>query len=193
MVEQNSNKRRQFLSGLMKLLVFIGFVFLSIPFISSFSTDDIDNKQNSKSHWVIEKSILELTAGQVVRLSWSGGQVWVYARTDDDIVKLEKNSSDLRDVLSQQSDQPENMKNNFRSANKQFFIFIPQENKKGCQVSVNKEGDNTLFTEPCFQAQYDAAGRILKNTGHKEQQNLSVPNHVIEDGILKIGVWMPKI
>ena len=185
--------RRQILSGLMKLLFLIGFIFLSIPFISSFSTSEIDEKQKNTTRWIITLPISDLIESEVKPLSWSGGVVWVYARSEKEIQFLKNKNNLLRDVMSLNSDQPNSMKNNFRSANERYFVFIPQENKKGCQVSLNKESENVVFTEPCFNANYDAAGRILKKSGHKEQQNLSVPEHIIEDSILKIGIWMPKI
>ncbi|MCW9031324.1 MAG: hypothetical protein OQK58_07545 [Gammaproteobacteria bacterium] len=193
MSESSSLKRRQFLSGLMKLLVFIGLVFVSIPFISSFSSNDISDKQAEPSHWIIKYPLAELVYGQVTVLNWSAGNVWVYARTAKDIKALQnKNAVLLRDALSKYSDQPENLQNNVRSMNENFFVFIPNENKRNCQVSLTDSEENVVFSEPCFNAKYDAAGRIFKNTGHKDQQNLAVPEHVIEDGILKVGVWIPK-
>lgn len=186
-------KRRQVLSGLMKLLFFIGFIFLSIPFISTFSSSDINEKQKSSARWVITQSVAELVEGEVKSLSWSGGLVWVYARNENDIQSLKNINNLLKDASSLNSDQPESLKNDFRSVDKKYFIFIPQENKRNCQVRLNRSDESILFTEPCFNAKYDAAGRIFKNSGHKEQQNLIVPKHVIEDGILKVGIWMPKI
>lgn len=188
-----SNKRRQFLSGLMKLLVFIGFVFLSIPFISSFSSNEIDEKQTALSNWVITVPIADLIEGEVKALSWSGGLVWVYTRTEKDRLSLKNNKVALRDGLSENSDQPKNMKGRYRSASEKFFVFIPQENKRNCQVRLHDSSETAVFTEPCFTASFDSAGRIHQNTGHKDQQNLAVPEHVIEEGVLKIGIWMPKI
>ena len=192
-ISPSSIRRRQILSGLMKLLVFIGLVFISIPFISHFSTNSIDEKQSSSSRWVITQAISDLVPGEVKALNWSGGLVWVYARTETDVQLLNNPASSLRDVNSSKSDQPEAMNNNMRSASENIFVFIPQENKRNCQVSLISEHDKVRFTEPCYGAKYDAAGRIFENSGHKEQQNLSVPKHIIEDGILKIGIWMPKI
>jgi len=188
-----STKRRQILSGLMKLLVFIGFVFLSIPFISSFSSSSIDEKQAATSHWIITLSITDLITGEVKALPWAGGLVWVYTRTESDIQSLKNINSSLRDAYSEKSDQPGQMKNNFRSADEKFFVFIPQENKRNCQISLNDERETVIFTEPCFSAKYDAAGRIFESSGHKEQKNLAVPEHIVEDGVLKVGIWMPKI
>ena len=188
----SSIKRRQILSGLVKLLFFIGFIFLSIPFMSSFTTSEIDEKQNAKSHWVITFPVTELVESEVKKLSWAGGLVWVYARTEKDIELLKTNKTYLTDRDSDNSFQPENMKSSFRSANEKYFIFIPQENKRNCQVRLKDEREKAIFTEPCFSAEYDAAGRILQGTGHKAQTNLSVPKHVIENEILKIGIWTPK-
>lgn len=193
MPSASSIKRRQFLSGLMKLLAFIGLVFLSIPFMSSFTTEDIAEKQTATSHWVITHALTDLTQGKINALPWSGGLVWVYKRTDSDIKLLKDNKVLLRDSSSEQSDQPENMKNSFRSASENYFVFIPLENKRSCQVRLNNERDIIIFTEPCFGAKYDAAGRILENTGHEQQQNLAVPEHIIEGGVLKIGIWRPKV
>ena len=188
-----SNKRREILSGLMKLLVFIGFIFLSIPFISTFTSSDIEEKQKSSTRWVITSPVSELVEGEIKQFSWSGGLVWIYVRNTEDIQSLKNINNLLRDRLSTKSDQPDDLKNNFRSSNEKYFVFIPQENKKGCQVSLNKENKNTVFSEPCFNAKYDSAGRIFKNSGHMQQTNLAVPEHVVEDGILKVGIWIPKI
>lgn len=193
MSELSSAKRRQILSGLMKLLVFIGFVFLSIPFISSFSSNSIEEKTANSSNWILTVPINELEKNKVKPLNWSGGAVWVYTRNAQDIQSLKASGDLLRDTSSIKSDQPESMNNNFRSANEKYFVFIPQENKKGCQVRFNKSDDKVIFTEPCFNARYDAAGRIFKNSGHQSQHNLAVPEHVVEEGVLKIGVWMPKL
>lgn len=194
-LDPSSVKRRKILSGLMKLLVFIGLIFISIPFFSSFSSKSIDDKQDAKSQWVITLAVTELDEGEIKSLSWSGRPVWVYKRTEKDIQLLNEQDSSLRDAASDKSDQPDNMKNKIRSAHQKYFVFIPNENKKACQVSLNTEQEKVRFTEPCYGAKYDAAGRIFENSGHndKTQQNLAVPEHVIEDGILKIGIWMPKI
>jgi ubiquinol-cytochrome c reductase iron-sulfur subunit len=195
MSDSSSIKRRKILSGLMKLLVFIGFIFISIPFFSSFSSNLIDEKQKNSSRWIITLPVIDLVEGEVKSFPWSGGLVWVYARTEKDVQLLNERDSSLRDPVSAKSDQPEEMKNIMRSAHKRFFVFIPNENKRSCQVSLNAGQVKVRFTEPCYGAKYDAAGRIFENSGHKDktQQNLAVPEHVIEDGILKIGVWMPKI
>jgi len=185
--------RRQVLSGLMKLLVFVGLIFISIPFISSFSSSSIDEKQTATSHWVISIPVSELVVGEIKTLPWAGGLFWVYPRTKKDIKSLAKRDTLLRDKDSANSDQPDSMKSRYRSANENFFVFIPQESKRGCQVSLVSDAEPVLFIEPCFNGKFDAAGRVFADSGDKEQRNLAVPKHTVEDGVLKIGAWMPKI
>jgi|GEM_PF-2122151 len=189
----SSLKRRQLLAGLMKLLVLIGLGFMAVPLISSFSTNSIDEKKSAASRWVITVPVAELVEGEVKELDWAGGHVWVYSRTVADINVLNSPALSLRDIHSEKSDQPETMKTAQRSESPQYFVFIPRENKRNCQVSLVKADDKVRFTEPCYGAKYDAAGRVFKESGHPEQQNLAVPVHAIEDGMLKIGIWMPKI
>ncbi len=185
--------RRQVLSGLMKLLVFVGLIFISIPFISSFSSSSIDEKQASKNNWVITLPVTELVAGEIKKLPWAGGVFWIYSRTKTDIKSLAKLDTLLRDKDSANSDQPDSMKSRYRSANENYFVFIPQESKRGCQVSLVSDAEPVLFTEPCFNGKFDAAGRVFADSGNKEQLNLAVPKHSVEDGVLKIAAWIPKI
>ena len=192
-VSSSSLKRRKLLSGLMKLLVLIGLGFISIPLISSFSGNSINEKKSATSRWVITLPVSELIEGKIKTLDWAGGHVWVYSRSRADIQSLEQIDSLLRDTNSDNSDQPEALKTRQRSFKPQYFVFIPRENKRSCQVSLVSDDENVRFTEPCYGAKFDAAGRIFKDSGHPEQQNLPVPGHVVEDGVLKIAVWMPKL
>ncbi|MFK5914527.1 MAG: hypothetical protein QM484_09135 [Woeseiaceae bacterium] len=189
----SSISRRKILSGLMKLLFFIGFIFLTIPFISTFTTNELSEKKNSSTHWIIETPVADLAAGELSTFHWSGGLVWVYARTSKEIEALKTQQYLLHDAMSMKSDQPDSMRTNLRSSDEKYFVFIPHENKRSCQVSLKQEPDQTLFSEPCFNSKYDVAGRRFKNSGHQAQQNLSVPKHIIENGILKVAVWLPKI
>ncbi|MDH5601664.1 MAG: hypothetical protein OEY78_10210 [Gammaproteobacteria bacterium] len=190
---QSSLKRRQLLAGLMKMLVLIGLGFFSYALISSFSSNSLDEKKSSNSRWVMSVPVSELVEGKIKTLAWAGGHAWVYFRTSADIQSLNKPEMILRDARSDKSDQPEALKTRQRSMNPRYFVFIPRENKRNCQVSLLKSDEKGRFTEPCYGAKYDAAGRIMKDSGHHEQQNLAVPEHMIENGILKIGIWMPKI
>ena len=189
----DSLQRRKILSGLMKLLVLTGLIFVSVPFIASFSSTSTENKSSANEGWILTFPLDGLTAGEVKTLSWRGGEVWVYHRTEKEQGALIQHHL-LRDALSDKSDQPASMKNDFRSASEKYFVFIPLENKRGCQVRLDRDsGDDSIFAEPCYGARYDAAGRILQNSGQPDQLNLPVPKYIIEDGSLKVAAWTPKI
>ena len=181
----SSSQRRRMLVGLFKLLVLLGVIFLMIPFIASLSSGE--DKTSPASRWIIEFPLGELKAGQLQRLQWQGRDVWVYARQQKEIAVLQAKQAQLRDAGSRHSTQPPGLENPFRSVSKDYFVFIPQENRRGCQVALAEENSEVRFTEPCYGARYDAAGRIYKNSGDAEQQNLRVPEYIIENGILKIA------
>lgn len=182
-------KRRLLLSRVIKLLVIIGFVFLLTPFLLSLSPDSNDNKQNKSVHWVVNLPVADLDVGKIKKVSWSGGVVWVYARSTADLESLKDRDELLKDSLSEESDQPDKMKTQYRSADKSYFVFIPLENIRSCQVRLITDAISPRFTEPCYGSTYDAAGRIFSKRSHSKQLNLAVPNHIIEEGVLKIGNW----
>ena len=181
----SSSQRRRMLVGLFKLLVLLGAIFLMVPFVASLSSGE--DKTTPVSRWIIEFPLGELQTGQLKRLQWQGRDIWVYARRTAEIALLKHNQEQLRDPRSLHSKQPQGLENSFRSVSKDYFVFIPHENRRGCQVALAEEDTEVRFTEPCYGAQYDAAGRIRKNSGHPEQQNLSVPEYIIERGVLKIA------
>lgn len=188
-------KRRRLLSGLMKLLVFIAFIFVSVPFLSSLSSGSKESKNQSTTHWIASVPVIELTEGLVKSLSWSGGVIWIYSRTEQDIkTLLSLDKAKLRDALSERSEQPNHLKHTFRSVDPKYFVFIPHESLRACQVSLSDErSEGVIFTEPCYRAEFDAAGRVFKSSGHKAQTNLPVPEHAIENGELKVAVWTAKL
>lgn len=162
------------------------------PFLLSLTVFTDDSEKDNTTKWIVSIPIKNLPSGKIEALSWKGGLFWVYKRTDKDIKSLSEVYPLVRDAASVESDQPINMTNNNRSANELFFVFVPIESKRGCQIRLYDEEPGIKFTEPCFGSKYDAAGRIYKNSGHKDQKNLSVPMHVIENGMLKIGVWIKR-
>lgn len=187
-----SPSRRLFLSRLLKLLVLISFVIILIPFLSSLSTNPTTEENKPATQWVATLQVNSILPGEVKSLSWSGGIFWVYKRTEKDIELLKTSKLPLRDPASENSDQPKDMMNEYRSFDKSLFVFVPLENKRGCQVRLYDGIGGIRFTEPCYAAEYDSAGHIVDNSGHEAQKNLSVPKHIIEEGMLKIGVWVKK-
>ncbi len=185
-----SVQRRRWLTGAFKLLLLIGLGLLAIPFLGSLSSGKNDTTKQKTDRWVLQLDISTIAAGQLHALHWQGRDVWVYHRYPDDISALQHNTTLLRDAMSQHSHQPEGMATATRSFDPRYFVFVPQENKRGCQVSLAEDTDNGVrFTEPCYGAKYDAAGRIFTHSGHAEQRNLMVPVHKLENGKLYIAAF----
>ena len=195
MSKLNQINKRLLLVRLYKLFLLISFLGLLTPFLLSLTVFTSDSEKEVVNKWVVSVPVKNLSSGKIHALPWSGGLYWVYKRTDEDISSLkaindQPGNSELRDASSEFSDQPVNMANNFRSANEYYFVFVPLETKRSCQVRLVDDEPDVKFTEPCFGSQYDAAGRVFKESGHQDQKNLSVPMHKIENGVLKIAVWV---
>jgi len=195
--ETNQFNKRLLLVRLYKLFLLICFLGLLSPFLLSLTVFIGDSEEEIINKWVVSVPLINLSSGKIHELPWSGGLYWVYKRTDKDISSLkgihsQHSNSSLRDAASKYSDQPVNMANNSRSANEYYFVFVPLESKRACQVRLYDDEPNIKFIEPCFGSKYDAAGRVFKESGHKDQKNLSVPMHKIENGILKIAVWIKQ-
>jgi len=191
----NQINKRLLLVRLYKLFLLISFLGLLTPFLLSLTVFTGNSEKEVVNKWVVSVPVKNLSSGKIHALPWSGGLYWVYKRTDEDISSLkaindQPGNSELRDASSEFSDQPVNMANNFRSANEYYFVFVPLETKRSCQVRLVDDEPDVKFTEPCFGSQYDAAGRVFKESGHQDQKNLSVPMHKIENGVLKIAVWV---
>ena len=195
MSKLNQINKRLLLVRLYKLFLLISFLGLLTPFLLSLTVFTGNSEKEVVNKWVVSVPVKNLSSGKIHALPWSGGLYWVYKRTDEDISSLkaindQPGNSELRDASSEFSDQPVNMANNFRSANEYYFVFVPLETKRSCQVRLVDDEPDVKFTEPCFGSQYDAAGRVFKESGHQDQKNLSVPMHKIENGVLKIAVWV---
>jgi len=191
----NQINKRLLLVRLYKLFLLISFLGLLTPFLLSLTVFTSDSEEEVVNKWIVSVPLKNLSSGKIHELPWNGGLYWVYKRTVKDISSLkgidsEPSNFQLRDAASQYSDQPVNMANNFRSASEYYFVFVPLETKRACQVRLVDDEPDIKFIEPCFGSKYDVAGRVLKESGHKDQKNLSVPMHKIENGVLKIAVWI---
>ena len=166
--------RRTYLTLAVKLLFLLGLILLSIPFFASLqSPQQADGRQNSP--WHVEVGLQDIAAGTIKKVNWPAGEVWIYRRTLLDLQHLARPVSGLRDPDSRASEQPASCQNNLRSLSETYFVFIPNETRRGCLV--NWDEAQQQFVEPCHGARFDAAGRIYGKSGHPRQQNLRVPNY----------------
>lgn len=172
-----SNPRRLYLKVTLKLLLLTGLGLAAIPFIVSLR--HVGSNPDTGNPWVVEVDLSGLEAGRIHAVPWPGGEVWIHSRTRQDIRYLQTVASDaLRDPDSQQSDQPAAVITGYRSLRPEYFVFLPRESRRGCQVQqIELPAGVTGYTEACYRARFDNAGRIFKHTGQPDQHNLAVPPH----------------
>jgi ubiquinol-cytochrome c reductase iron-sulfur subunit len=180
------SSRRLYLSVTLKFLLLLGFGVLVYPFIASLRTSNDANREvGSDIRPGIEVGLGQLAVSQIKRLEAYGRPVWILRRDPADVARLETTGPELRDADSRHSQQPEAARNAYRSLLPEFFVFSPLETKRQCQVRWQAKRSERgavsagEFTEPCYQARFDMAGRILKNTGEPTQQNLPVPEYEV--------------
>jgi ubiquinol-cytochrome c reductase iron-sulfur subunit len=167
--------RRLYLSVLLKLLIIVGLLGAAIPFIASLlQGTDVPQRENP---WRVEIDLADMAPGQIKRLNWPGGEVWIYQRSPEEVKLLQFTSTDfLRDSESIASNQPLAMRNSLRSLHASYFVFLPRETRRGCRVHlIELDSGRPGFTEPCYNGRYDSAGRIFRDSGDPEQRNLPVP------------------
>lgn len=170
--------RRARLRGLTKLLVLMGLVSLAIPFIASVLPPPAGTG-TGPSPWDITHDLTQLAQGELLRLDSPAGPVWVLRRGAEDLQALAALEPGLRDPASSRSRQPADARTPWRSLDPEFFVFIPRETRRGCQVrtAVATARWPAGFDEACEGARFDRAGRIFTDSGHPGQENLTVPPH----------------
>ena len=173
-----SEVRRLYLRVTLKLLILVGLGLAAIPFIVSLQ--QADNEAGEASNpWIVEVELSRLAEGQMLSVPWPGGEVWIHHRTPQDIRHLKSTVSEgLRDPASQHSDQPDTLRTATRSFKAEYFVFLPRETRRGCQVQhIELQSGITGYAEACFAARFDSAGRILTGSGQADQHNLPIPPH----------------
>jgi ubiquinol-cytochrome c reductase iron-sulfur subunit len=173
-----SNPRRLYLKVTLKLLLLLGLGLAAIPFIASLRHSD-NQSLNETNPWYVEVDLSRLVPGQWQSVPWPGGEVWIYARTPREIQALQTaEARRLRDPDSRYSLQPAAVSNAYRSLQPDYFVFLPRETRRGCQVQqIELQAGINGYTEACYGARFDNAGRIFKDSGQPDQHNLTVPPH----------------
>ena len=176
-----SQNKRLILSVLLKLLILTGLLIFSVPFIASLFQADSDEDDVLKH--ISAHDISALEHGEIHKIKQLSFEVWVYYRTPEDIEQINSMQHHfLRDPQSKLSQTPPDMLPEFRSLNKDYFVFIPYETQKQCQVQPDllPSGQNG-FSEVCYRGFFDTAGRALAAHGGHEQKNLPVPPYEWRD------------
>jgi ubiquinol-cytochrome c reductase iron-sulfur subunit len=185
------NEKRRFLTQAAAVVGAVGAGFLAVPFVSSM-------RPSAKAEALgapVEVDISKIEPGQRIIALWRGKPVWVLRRTPEALAALPSLETNLLDPRSEQSEQPETSKNEFRSIKPEIFVAIGICTHLGCSPVYRPEmapadlGPDWKggFFCPCHGSRFDLAGRVYKSV--PAPVNLAIPPyHYLSDTRIVIGL-----
>ncbi len=182
--------RRHFLAVATSVTGGVGIAFTAVPFLSSWKP----SARAQAAGAPIEVDISKLEDGALLRVEWRGKPVWVLRRTDTMLERLEGSKVSLRDPDSDESDQPEYAKNEFRALKKDVLVLVANCTHLGCvptdrfEVAPADLGPDWVggFFCPCHGSKFDLSGRVF--TGVPAPTNLTVPPYrFVGDNLIVVG------
>lgn len=182
--EGADKSRRRFLTAATSVVGGVGAVIAVVPFLSTWNP----SARAKSAGAPVEYDIGKIEIGQQIVVKWRGKPVWIVRRSDEALATLKK-IDDLRDPDSNESDQPEYCKNEYRSIKPEYLVAVGICTHLGCSPSYRPEitADwNGGFFCPCHGSTFDIACRVSK--GVPAPTNLVIPPHYYKtDSVLLIG------
>ena len=163
--DNNSLKRRNFLTNLTKVVGGIGADFALIPFLSTMSPSEKTKMAGAP----IEIDISAITPGTFKIVEWRGKPVWVVHRTPEMLNIIDSKVDYLADPESDSEMQPTYAQNRYRSVKPEFLVLVGVCTHLGCSP-LYKPGENKElglewkggFFCPCHGSKFDLSGESLK-------------------------------
>lgn len=191
MSEQVVNKRRRlFLTAAATAVTGVGAAFVAVPFVASMSP----SARAKAAGAPVEADISKLEVGQLIRVEWRGKPVWILKRSEETLTNIANAGDELRDIASNESEQPESCKNAGRSIKPEVFLAVGICTHLGCSptfrpdVAPDDLGPDWTggFFCPCHGSKFDLSGRVF--AGVPAPLNLVVPPHqYLTDSRILIG------
>ncbi len=191
MSEQVVNKRRRlFLTAAATAVTGVGAAFVAVPFIASMNP----SARAKAAGAPVEADISKLEVGQLIRVEWRGKPVWVLKRSEETLANIANAGDELRDIGSNESEQPESCKNAGRSIKPEVFLAVGICTHLGCSptfrpdVAPDDLGPDWKggFFCPCHGSKFDLSGRVF--AGVPAPLNLVIPPHkYLTDSRILIG------
>ena len=185
--------RRRLLIGATAVVGAAGVVGVAVPFVKSWNP----SAKAKAAGAPVTADISQLEPGQKVTIEWRGKPVWVVRRTPEMLASLKAVEGNLRDPKSEEPQQPDYAKNEYRSIKPEYLVLVGICTHLGCsplfepekgkiQGAVVADWQGGFFC-PCHGSRFDMAGRVFQ--GVPAPINLQVPPHSYQsDKVLVIGV-----
>lgn len=185
-----NNSRRRFLTIATSVVGGVGAVGAAVPFIASWNPSERAKSAGAP----VEVDISKIEPGQLIRVEWRGKPVWVVSRTATMMEQLQNHDGELRDPSSEEPQQPEFAKNEYRSKRPEIFVAVGICTHLGCSPSFldgtfgeKVQGTDSGFFCPCHGSKFDMAGRVFQNV--PAPLNLEIPPYYfIDDTTILVGV-----
>ena len=182
--------RRHFLGVATAVTGGAGAVFAAIPFLASWQPSARAQALGAP----VEVDVGKLDQGGLLKVEWRGKPVWILRRTQEMLDAARSVEGELRDPDSEQPQQPDYARNEFRSINPEYLVVVGSCTHLGCSpierfdlapadLGADWQGG---FYCPCHGSKFDLAGRVYK--GVPAPLNLPVPPHrFLSDNVILIG------
>ena len=190
MSEDVDLSRRHFLGVATAVTGGVGAVFAATPFLASWQPSARAQALGAP----VEVDVGKLEPGALMKVEWRGKPVWILRRTDEMLEAVSETEPEVRDPDSEQPQQPEYARNEFRAINPEVLIVVGSCTHLGCSpierfdVAPADLGPDWRggFYCPCHGSKFDLAGRVYK--GVPAPLNLPVPPHrYLSDSVILIG------
>ncbi|HEX5128050.1 MAG TPA: ubiquinol-cytochrome c reductase iron-sulfur subunit [Rhodocyclaceae bacterium] len=163
----------------------------AVPFVASF----MPSERAKAAGAPVEADISKLEPGTMMTVEWQGKPVWIIHRTKEQLATLDKDTAQLADPNSVNSDQPDYIKGPYRSIKPEYMVCVGICTHLGCSPSPkfapgNESGMGSDwpggFLCPCHGSTFDLAARVFKNKPAPD--NLVIPPYrYVNDTTLMIG------
>ncbi len=182
--------KRRFLTSALSVVGAVGTGYLAVPFLSQMQP----SAKAMAAGAPVEVDISKMETGQLIRVAWRGKPVWVLNRTPKVLETLSTLDDQLADPASNESNQPDSSKNDFRSIKPEIFVAIGLCTHLGCSPTFRPEiappdlGEKWKggFFCPCHGSWFDLAGRVYR--GVPAPTNLDIPPYrYVTDQLIIIG------
>jgi len=182
--------RRHFLVGATTVTAAVGAVATAVPFVASFNPSARARALGA----AISVDISTVEPGAYMRVLWRGRAIYIVNRTPEMLSRLESETYTLRDPDSEESEQPEFARNQFRSLRPELLVIEGVCTHLGCvpltrfEVAPADLGPDWVggFFCPCHGSMFDMSGRVF--AGVPAPTNLTVPPYTfIDNDTVMIG------
>ncbi len=190
MSEGTGLSRRRFLGVATGITAGVGAVFTAVPFVASWQPSARARALGAP----VDIDISKLEDGALMKVVWRGKPVSILRRSTVMLERLEAEKVDLRDPASEEEQQPDYCRNEFRSIKPNVLVIVSNCTHLGCvptsrfEVAPAALGADWVggFFCPCHGSKFDLSGRVF--AGVPAPLNLLVPPYrYLDDNTLRIG------